>query len=110
MKSNMQILCAQVTQPRARPFIILSWYRPPDAPFDTFVKLEEVLCFFEAEGKEIILLGGTNCDFSAKNGSTNRSKSPVPRHNKRLKDLYQSFGLHSLYPNQQGKLKIPPRS
>ena len=89
----MEILCAQVTTPRATPFIILSWYRPPDAPFNTFDKLEEVLRSFETEGKEIMLLGDTKCDFSVKNESINESKSHVPSHIKRLKDLYQSFGL-----------------
>ena len=95
-KSNMKILCAQITPPRAGPFMILSWYRPPNEPFETFDKLEQVLRFFEAEGKEIILLGDTNCDFSTKTGGTNQSKSPVPGHIKRLKDLYQSFGLKQL--------------
>ena len=95
-KSNMEILCAQITPPRASPFIILSWYRPPNEPFETFDKLEQVLRFFETEGKELILLGDTNCDFCTETGCTNQSKSPVPGHTKRLKDLYQSFGLTQL--------------
>ena len=86
----MEILCAQITPPRARPFMILSWYRPPNEPFETLDKLEQILRFFEAEGKEIILLGDTNCDFSTETEGTNKSKSPVPGHIKRLKDLYQS--------------------
>ena len=86
-KSNMEILCAQITPPRASPFLILSWYRPPNEPFKTFDKLEQVLCFFEAEGKEIFLLGDTNCDISTETGGTNRSKSPIPGHIKPLKDL-----------------------
>ena len=40
-----------------------------------------------------MLLGDTKCDFSVKNESINESKSHVPSHIKRLKDLYQSFGL-----------------
>ena len=95
-KSNMEILSAQITPQRASPFIILSWYRPPNEPFETFDKLEQVLRFFEAEGKEMILLGDTNCDFSTETGGTNQSHSPVPGHIKRLKDLYQSFGLKQL--------------
>ena len=95
-KSNLEILSAQITPPRASPFIILSWYRPPNEPFETFDKLEKALRFFEAEGKEIILLGDTNCDFSTETAGTNQSKSPVPGHIKRLKDLYQSFGLKQL--------------
>ena len=95
-KSNMEILCAQITPPRASPFIILSWYRPPNEPFETFDKLEQVLRFFETEGKELILLGDTNCDFCTETGCTNQSKSSVPGHTKRLKDLYQSFGLTQL--------------
>ena len=92
-KSDMEILCAQITPPRASPFIILSWYRPPNESFETFNKLEQVLRFFEAESKEIILLGDTNCDFSMETGGT---KSLVPGHVKRLKEIYQSFGLTQL--------------
>ena len=92
----MEILCAKITPPRASPFIILSWYRPPNEPFETFDKLEQVLRFFEADGKEIFLLGDTNCDFSTETVGTNRSKSSVSGHIKRLKDLYQSFGLTQL--------------
>ena len=102
----MEILCAQITPSRASPFLILSWYRPPNEPFENFDKLEQVLRFFEAEGKENFLLGDTNCDFSTETGGTNTSKSPIPGHIKRLKDLYQSFGLQSLYLNQVGRLKI----
>ena len=68
---------------------------PPDEPYNTFDTLEEILGFFEAEGKEIMLLGDANCNFSTAR-SMNRSKSPVPSHVKHLKDLYQSFGLKQL--------------
>ena len=95
-KSNLEILSAQITPPRASPFIILSWYRPPNEPFETFDKIEQVLRFIEAERKEIILLGDINCDFSTETAGTNQSKSPVPGHIKRLKDIYQSSGLKQL--------------
>ena len=52
--------------------MILSWYRPPEEPFETFDKLEQVLRFSETEVKEIILLGDTNYDFSTKTGGTNQ--------------------------------------
>ena len=82
----MEIICAQVTPSRASPFFILSWYRTPKAPFNTFDKLEEIFRFCKEEGKEIILLDDTNYDFSI----------PVWGHVKRLKDLYKSFGLTQL--------------
>ena len=78
--------------------LIISWYRPPNEPFETFDKLEHVLhLIFEAKGKELIILGNTNYDLSTKEtGVTNQSKSLFPGHVKRLKDLYQSFGLKQL--------------
>ena len=65
----------------------------PDAPFATFDKQEEILRFFEVEGKEIITLCDTNCDFSSENASMIKSKSHVPCHINRLEDLYLSLGL-----------------
>ena len=72
---------------KARPYIILLWYRPPSDNKDTFEKLENVLLFLEHEGKEVILLGDTNCDLSDANS---------PCHVKSIKDIYATYGLKQL--------------
>ena len=86
----MEILCVEITPPKARPYIILLWYRPPSNNNDTFEKLENVLLFLEHEGKEVILLGDTNCDLS----ETNIPNSPY--HVKSIKDIYATYGLKQL--------------
>ena len=85
--SDLEMLCVEITPPKARPYIILLWYRPPSDNKDTFEKLENVLLFLEHEGKEVILLGDTNCDLSDANS---------PRHVKSIKDIYATYGLKQL--------------
>ena len=64
------------------------------AQVDTFEKIEQVLRFLESEGKEIILLGDTNCDLLLSSEDSSDSPEPqVPNHVKRINDLYQSFRL-----------------
>ena len=35
--------------------------RPPSEPVSSFGKLEQILSFLDRKGKEVILLGDTNC-------------------------------------------------
>ena len=72
-KMSLEMIGAEITPLRAAPFLILSWYRPPSDPMDTFDKLEQVTRFLELEGKEIILLGDTNCDLSVNSNTTDGS-------------------------------------
>ena len=39
------------------------YYRPPNSPV-MFKKAEEALSYLDKEGKEILLIGDTNCDLS----------------------------------------------
>ena len=48
---------------KAAPFLVMSWYRPPDASVEIFRHLEECLQVLDKENRDIILLGDTNCDF-----------------------------------------------
>ena len=86
----------EITPLRAAPFIILSWCRPPSDPIDTFDQLEQVMRFLELEGKEIILLGDTNCDLSENPNSTNGSAPMFSGNARHIKDMYDSFGLTQL--------------
>ena len=48
--------------PKALPFLVAVWYRPPSDPIESFTKLEGNLELFDCENEEIVLLGDTNCD------------------------------------------------
>ena len=63
---DLEIICIEVEALKSKSFLVLAWYRPPCDPVASFYKLEEVLSYWDKEGKEIILLGDTNCDLPAK--------------------------------------------
>ena len=45
-----------------KPFIVRSVYRPPGKPVEYFNELDKLLNSVDAENKETIYLGDTNCD------------------------------------------------
>ena len=55
-----EIICIEVQDLRSEPFNIISWYRPPNAPIDSFEQLDRVLGYIDREGKEAILLEDIN--------------------------------------------------
>ena len=61
---TLEMVCIEIKPPRAKPYLVLSWYRPPSDNVETFGKLYCVLRSLELEDKEFILLGDTNCDYS----------------------------------------------
>ena len=95
-KTSLEMIGVEVTPLRAAPFLVLSWYRPPSDPIGTFDKLEQVMCFLELEGKEIILLGDTNCDLSVNSNTTDGSVPLFAGNARHIKDMYESFGLTQL--------------
>ena len=63
---DLETICIEVDPPKSKPFLVLAWYRPPSDPVASFDKLEKALSYLDKEGKEIILLGDTNCDLTTK--------------------------------------------
>ena len=92
--SPLGLICAEITPPISNHFSILSWYRPPSSAINAFNTLEQVLRFFESEGKEMILLGDTNCDHLS--GSKISSEYLIPGHVKRIYDIYKSSRLQQI--------------
>ena len=69
---KLEILGIEVTPKYAKVFVILCWYRPPTSDIDncSFKALAKIIRKIDAESKEIILIGDTNCDFkSSKDGN-----------------------------------------
>ena len=94
--SNLELRCIGVKPVQAKPFFVVSWYRPPSDPVEVFDKLEDVFKYLESEGKEIILLGDTNCDLSSALNPLQCLNSDVPSCTKYMLDFYNSFGLKQL--------------
>ena len=96
-KSFLELLCIEIKPVLAAPFLVMAWYRPPNATADTFDYLEESLQFLDREDKEIILLGDTNCDISAIYSKTGHvTLNDIPAHSSQLLEIYNLFGLHQL--------------
>ena len=63
-KNDIELICIEIEPPKSKPFLVLAWYKPLSVPVDVFIELEKVICYFDREGKELILLGDTNCDLT----------------------------------------------
>ena len=88
---DLEIICIEVEPPKSKSFLVLAWYRPPSDPVVSFDKLEKVLSFLDKEGKEIILLGDTNCDLTPK-----LAEQPIDNNSKHMLDLYELFSFKQL--------------
>ena len=60
--SDIESISIQVKVCNYKPFIVTSIYRPPGIPVDYFNELDKLFHFIDAEDKETIYLGDTNCD------------------------------------------------
>ena len=72
MDCNVESVSVQIKVGHYRPFIVTSLYRPPRKPVSHFQDIEKTLSAIEADGKEVIILGDTNCDYL--NQSNNDTK------------------------------------
>ena len=62
---DLEFLCIEIQKPRAKPFLISNWYRPPNSPIELFDKFEVLLAKIEAENVESNILADINCDMMA---------------------------------------------
>ena len=59
--SSLEMVCAGINRPHSKPFLVCTWYKPPNSDMD------ECEIFFQrcdAESRELILVGDLNCDVS----------------------------------------------
>ena len=93
-EKSLELLCIEVEPLKARPFFVISWYRPPSDTVETFDKLDRTLQFLETEGKELILLGDTNCDFLKFSRTSDMSCLNNP--SKHMQQIYSTYELKQL--------------
>ena len=82
--TDLELLCIEITPTKAKPLIIISWYRHPSDTVKSFNKLEHILQFLDLEGKEIVLLGDANCDVNICNGTRKSMIASLPNNIKQL--------------------------
>ncbi len=66
---NIEILTIEITKNKSKPFLLTTWYRPPNDPIDTLYKFENCLKLTDNENKESIILGDVNSDILSSNPS-----------------------------------------
>ena len=59
--------------PRSKPFLVSTWYRPPQSSPDLFAVFERVVDKVDAENLELYLLGDLNCDLLPDSVNANSS-------------------------------------
>ena len=57
----MEILSIEIRKPNSRPFVVTSWYRPPNSPYDPFPHLDTMLGRLDSQHVEHYLIGDMNC-------------------------------------------------
>ena len=85
---NLELLSMEIFPGHARPFHLVCWYRPPTSCVDdeAFENLTGVLSGLDEDGKEIMLVGDTNCDFKDSNSANAR----------KLRLIYSEFHLEQM--------------
>ena len=58
------MVCIEIFRQHSKPFLVCSWYRPPNANINLFDNFERFIQKFDIENKELIALGDFNCDVS----------------------------------------------
>ena len=88
---SLEARCIEVKPVKAKSFFVVTWYRPPSDHVDTFDRLDQFFRVLDAEDKEIILLGDTNCNVGAP-----QDDHDIPPCTKRIVEFYDTFGLQQL--------------
>jgi exonuclease III len=68
---NLELLAIEIIKPRSRPFLVATWYRPPNSPAIAFTAFQNVIDKIDAENSEFYLLGDINCDVSSESPDCN---------------------------------------
>jgi len=84
---NLECLVSEIIKPRSRPFLVSTWYRPPDSPVNLFNEFEELVHKIEAGNWEFFLLGDINVDLMPDTTLANAVK---------LKHIFDIYGLDQL--------------
>ena len=83
----LENLCIKITNPRSKPFIVATWYRPPDSLVGLFPHFETLIKRLDSLDMEYFLLGDLNCDMAA----------PVhDNHTRHLTNITDVYGLKQL--------------
>ena len=101
---NLELISLEIAPKHAKPFLVVCWYRPPTA-VDAFENLRDVLKNLDRDGKEIILVGDTNCDLKS-NQSSNANKLKAIYSEYQLEQLIKSYTRVAVTTNERNEQNI----
>lgn len=84
---TLENLCLEIQKPRSKPFVVATWYRPPDSPIGIFSPFETLIGKLDSENIEYFLMGDLNCDMIATQYDNNTCK---------LMSITDIYGLQQL--------------
>ena len=76
----------EIRKPNSKPFVIVTWYGPPNSPNEVFSSLESLIERPDSENVEFYLMGDMNCNMA----SMSDTDSCL------LSDITDLYGLHQL--------------
>ena len=62
---NMELISIQVSKPKAKPFVVCTWYRPPRSTTEMMNRFDDVLQKLESYHMEVDIIGDLNCNVGA---------------------------------------------
>ena len=86
-EETLENLCLEIRKPKSKPFVVVTWYRPPDSHIGIFSHFENLVGKLDSENIEYYLMGDINCDMIATRYDNNTQK---------LKSIADVYGLQQL--------------
>ena len=77
----------EIIKPRSKPFLLCTWYRPPDSPSSFFQPFEQLLDKIDCLNYEFHLLGDLNCNFL---------RDDLESHTTKLSNICDIYGITQL--------------
>ena len=71
--NNLECLTVEISKPCSKPFLVSTWYRPPQSSPDLFSTFERIIDKIDAENLELYLMGDLNCNLLSEVVSNNSS-------------------------------------
>ena len=81
--NEIESLTIEILKPKMKPFLITTWYRPPNSSIVKLKEFEKLLQDIDYEDKESIIMGDINIDISKDSFDTNSAEL------KFITDLFQ---------------------
>ena len=84
--TDIENICIEIRNPRSKPFIVATWYRPPNSLVEIFSPFETLLGKLDSLDIEYYILGDLNCNMD----------TPTDNDTRNLTSITDVYGLHQL--------------